>query len=102
MVDDDTEDPTSFRRPSSASGEGKGGETVGYELRFTGRWSHWRRYVSQTVSAAGLTIVGVRAVKGRSPLVGVGPGEIVLEKSPQERKTFVYLLQAQGPPPHLG
>lgn len=72
-------------------GEVGGGSTKAFELKFTGRWSHRRRYVTQNAAAAGLTVLGVRVVKGRTRLVSSAAGKIVLEATPQERRSTIFL-----------
>lgn len=72
-------------------GEGGAGSAKAFELRFTGRWSHRRRYVTQTAAAAGLTVLGVRVVKGRTRLISSAAGKIVLEATPQERRSTIFL-----------
>lgn len=68
-----------------------GGKT--FELNFTGRWSHRRNYVTQSVTAAGMYVLGVRAVKGHTRLVSPAAREIVLETLPQERKSTIFLCE---------
>lgn len=72
-------------------GENGGGTARPFELRFTGRWSHRRRYITQSAVTAGLTVLGVRVVKGRTRLVSSAAGEIVLDASPQERRSTIFL-----------
>ncbi|CAM9691931.1 unnamed protein product [Hapterophycus canaliculatus] len=68
-----------------------GGSLRAFELNFTGRWSHRRKYVTQSVASAGMSVLGVRVVRGRTRLVSTGVGEIVLEAIPQERRTTIFL-----------
>ena len=72
-------------------GESGGGNARPFELRFTGRWSHRRRYITQCAATAGLTVLGVRVVKGRTRLVRSAAGKIVLEATPQERRSTIFL-----------
>lgn len=73
--------------------DGSGGSSIrAYELEFTGRWSHRRKYVTQAITAAGMSVLGVRVVKGRTRLVSTAAGEIVLEAVPQERRTTIFLV----------
>lgn len=74
--------------------EDDGGKT--FELNFTGRWSHRRKYVTQSVSAAGMYVLGVRAVKGHTRLVSPAAREIVLQPLPQERKSTIFLCEKSG------
>lgn len=69
-----------------------GGNVRAFELNFTGRWSHRRKYVTQSVSAAGMSVLGVRVVKGRTRLISTAAGEIVLEAAPQERRSTIFLV----------
>lgn len=69
-----------------------GGNVRAYELKFTGRWSHRRKYVTQSVAAAGMSVLGVRVVKGRTRLISTAAGEIVLEAAPQERRSTIFLV----------
>lgn len=68
-----------------------GGIHRAFELMFTGRWSHRRKYVTQSVAAAGMTVLGVRVIKGRTRLVSPAAGEVVLESVAQERRTIIFL-----------
>lgn len=68
-----------------------GSSTRAFELRFTGRWSHRRKYVTQSVASAGMSVLGVRVVKGRTRLVSPAAGEVVLEAFPLERRTTIFL-----------
>ncbi|CAM9188023.1 unnamed protein product [Scytosiphon promiscuus] len=68
-----------------------GGNVRAFELKFTGRWNHRRKYVTQSVASAGMSVLGVRVVKGRTRLVSTAAGEIVLEAVPQERRTTIFL-----------
>lgn len=72
-------------------GESGSGNARAFELRFTGRWSHRRRYITQSAAAAGLTVLGVRVVKGHTRLVSSAAGKIVLEATPQERRSTIFL-----------
>lgn len=72
-------------------GASAGGNVRAFELKFTGRWSHRRKYVTQSVASAGMSVLGVRVVKGRTRLVSTAAGEIVLEAVPQERRTTIFL-----------
>lgn len=72
-------------------GEGSGGNARAFELRFTGRWSHRRRYITQSAATAGLTVLGVRVVKGRTRLVSSEAGKIELEAAPHERRSTIFL-----------
>lgn len=75
-----------------SSGSNAVGNVRAFELNFTGRWSHRRKYVTQSVSAAGMSVLGVRIVKGRTRLVSTAAGEIVLEAAPQERRSTIFLV----------
>lgn len=76
-----------------ATEDGSNGANVrAFELNFTGRWSHRRKYVTQSITAAGMSVLGVRVVKGRTRLVSTAAGEIVLEAAPQERRTTIFLV----------
>ncbi|CAM9888718.1 unnamed protein product [Ectocarpus sp. 6 AP-2014] len=74
-----------------SGGANAGGNVRAFDLKFTGRWSHRRKYVTQSVAAAGLSVLGVRVIKGRTRLVSTAAGEIVLEAAPQERRTTIFL-----------
>lgn len=75
-----------------SSGPNVGGNIRAYELKFTGRWSHRRKYVTQSIAAAGMSVLGVRVVKGRTRLISTAAGEIVLESAPQERRSTIFLI----------
>lgn len=47
--------------------------------------------MTQSVTAAGLSVLGVRVVKGHTRLISPGAGEIVLEAAPQERQSTIFL-----------
>lgn len=47
--------------------------------------------MTQSANVAGLSVLGVRVVKGRTRLVSPAAGEIVLEAAPQERKSTIFL-----------
>lgn len=51
----------------------------------------------QTAAAAGLSLLGMRVVKGRTRLVSPAAGEIVLEAVPQERWSTIFLFVNMGP-----
>lgn len=72
-------------------GVNTGGNVRAFELKFTGRWNHRRKYVTQSVAAAGMSVLGVRVVKGRTRLVSTTAGEIVLEAAPQEHRTTIFV-----------
>lgn len=63
-----------------------------FELKFTGRWSHRRKYVTQSITAAGMSVLGVRVVVGKTRLQSTAAGDIVLEAVPQERRTTIFLV----------
>lgn len=75
-----------------SSGSNIGGNVRAYELKFTGRWSHRRKYVTQSIAAVGMSVLGVRVVKGRTRLISTAAGEIVLEAAPQERRSTIFLV----------
>lgn len=72
-------------------GPSVGGNIRAFDLRFTGRWSHRRKYVTQSVTAAGMSVLGVRVIKGRTRLISPAAGEVVLEAVPQERRSTIFL-----------
>ena len=77
----------------SSKGVNNSGNARAYELKFTGRWSHRRKYVTQSVTAAGMYVLGVRTVKGTTRLISPAAGEIVLEAIPQEQKSTIFLCE---------
>ncbi len=77
---------------TTEDGSGASGNIRAFELNFTGRWTHRRKYVTQSVSAAGMSVLGVRVVKGRTRLISTAAGEIALEAAPQERRSTIFLV----------